>query len=316
VSETQPTAAVSLIVTTPGRPDQFLMGVRRATPTSRRHPNVLSTPTMRIPEGSLQAVLAEHFGGVCSLPAQGAIEQLPESAPSAFGGAQTLASSISFIVEATLARKLSLADALVSGELRGYAAPIALAVDVVPDPATEKDELTHMLTVAVELEAGENLMPQHLPSYSRLLWVDEARLQRALEHNDVLPSESLSPATIHCRNILALLVVRCLCATTTSVGLDVAQPICLDGQLPTRKYFGTGTRDRPVCKPKGQSPRLGSASGRVTVSTKTPSTPGAGVEGAPNHQYLSLHWLTPRIPPAHPNSQRRPPRIMRSMEAV
>jgi hypothetical protein len=186
VSYTQLTAAVSLIVTSPGRPDQLLMGVRRATPTSQRHPNVLSTPTMRIPEAALQAVLAEHFDGAWSAPAQGAIEQLPESARLPFGGAQTLGSNVSFMVEATLARKLSLADALISGALRGYAGPIALALDVVPDPATEEDELTYMLTVAVELEAGENLIPQHSPSYSQLLWVDEGSLEGAIEHNDVL----------------------------------------------------------------------------------------------------------------------------------
>jgi hypothetical protein len=183
----QPTAAISLVLRAPDAPGMILLGVRSSTATSRRHPNVLSTPTMRVPHAVLRTVLEEHLEGNVELPNVGMIEELPSSAPVLFGGQQTLATTVAFLVESILARKLGLADALVSGTIHGRAAPIAVAVDDVPDEATGETERTHMLTIAVDLVAGETaLFPYSTPSYSRLLWVAADRLTHALEHNDPL----------------------------------------------------------------------------------------------------------------------------------
>lgn len=179
------TAAVSLVITTPDHPGQMLLGVRTPTATSRRHPNVLSTPTMRVPEVFLMALLGEAFGSDLSLPATGDIDELPPSHSMMFGGAQALATGVAFLVEATLARKVGVADALVQGNLFGRARPLALAVDRVPDAATGQEELTCMLTVGVELDAGAALIPEASPSYSEFLWVDTAKLREALDYNDV-----------------------------------------------------------------------------------------------------------------------------------
>jgi hypothetical protein len=182
----EPTAAVSLVVRAPDAPGRILMGVRSPTPTSRRHPNVLSTPTMRVSHGAFNEALAEHAAGPW-LPSAGIIKQLPDSSPVPFGGAQTLATTVAFIVESILARKLGVADALVLGTLHGRAVPVATAVDDVPDEATGESERTHMLTIAVDLVAGETTaFPSSTPSYSRLLWVEAERLAHALEHNDPL----------------------------------------------------------------------------------------------------------------------------------
>ena len=179
------TAAVSLLLSAPGREGQVLLAVRSATPTSRRHPDVLSTPTMRIPTGVLDAVLAEHLDAPPSL-AQGQIEPLPGLERVEFGGAQTLASGISFLVEALFARKLGAAELLLEGRLHGHAALAALAVDLVPDAATEEEELTHMLTIAVELDQGASLLPAQTLSYSQFVWAPLEKLEGALADSDPL----------------------------------------------------------------------------------------------------------------------------------
>lgn len=162
------------------------MGVRRSTPTSPRHPDVLSTPTLRVPHSLMNAVCQEAFGHAPELPDVGQSLRLPDSPPVEFGGAQTLWTGTAFIVESALARKLGLADALVQGELHGLARPAGIAVDVVPDPATEEAELTHMLSVEVEIHRGADLFREATPSYSRLEWVEANKLAEAVSLKDPL----------------------------------------------------------------------------------------------------------------------------------
>ncbi len=184
------TTAISLIVSTPDRPGELLIGIRTPTATSKRHPNVLSTPTMRIPRSMLGGALEEQLDENPPLPKIGEIAELPPSEPVAFGGAQTLASGISYFVESVFARKLGAADLLVNGLLHGQAHVTALAMDLVPDVATEKDELTLMLTVGTKLEAGASLIPEATPSYSRLLWVPFVKLSDAVDSIDALRVDS------------------------------------------------------------------------------------------------------------------------------
>jgi hypothetical protein len=182
----QVTAAVSLLVSTPGRADRTLLGVRTATATSARHPEVLSTPTMRIPPGVLDAVLAEELGETIPSPEVGEIRILSGCPEREFGGAQASASGVSHLVETTMARKLGCADALLRGDLHGHARAVALAYDRVPDAATEADEMTLMLTVAVHLGAGVEHLPASTPSYSRFTWAANRKLGRAIADNDPL----------------------------------------------------------------------------------------------------------------------------------
>lgn len=185
-SELQPTCVISLVIRRPDRPEEMLMGVRAETPTSARHPNVLSTPTMRIPQSALEAIIGEHPAALGYPMDVGTVAPLSAAPAVEFGGAQALATTTAFLVESSLSRKLGSSDLLVTGELHGRATPAAIAVDVVPDPATGLDELTHMLTVVVDLDQGWDQIPGATPSYSELLWVPRDRLADALEHNDVL----------------------------------------------------------------------------------------------------------------------------------
>ena len=43
-----------------------------------------------------------------------------------------------------------------------------------------------MLTLVVDVLEGADALPASTPSYSQLLWAPTARLQEALDHNDVL----------------------------------------------------------------------------------------------------------------------------------
>lgn len=160
------------------------MGVRRATPTSLRHPDVLSTPTLRVPHSLMNAIIHEAHGRVPTFPGVGEFETFPRVSPVEFGGAQTLWTGTAFVVESLLARKMGQADALVMGRLRGHAGLAGIAVDVVPDPATEKSELTHMLTIEVDVQAGADRLDRPTPSYSRLEWVEIEKLAEAVSRKD------------------------------------------------------------------------------------------------------------------------------------
>lgn len=184
MTDPPPTCAVSLVLRSPLHPDEVMLGVRSPTVSSPRHPDVLSTPTMRIPAGVLTDILADAYGEAPPLPPTGAIHRLPDAEPVRFGGRRDDTPTATFVVEGLFARKLGAADLLVEGHVFGRIVPAALAVDVVPDPATGISELTHMLTLHVELDGGTELLPASTPSYSRFVWVRGDQLGVALEANN------------------------------------------------------------------------------------------------------------------------------------
>jgi hypothetical protein len=176
---------IGLMLEDQERPGQLLLGVRRPTPTSSRHPDVLSTPTMRVPTHLMEATLEQLRPGKHRDPALGAIHTLQSRTSVPVGQALSLASPLAFMVESLLARKLGAGDALALGTMTGTAIPAALAYDEVFDPGTDKGdpELTRMLTVRVLIQRGGNLIPSETASYSGLHWVDAGILPSAVEEN-------------------------------------------------------------------------------------------------------------------------------------
>jgi len=180
------TNVVSLVVRTPEHPGKLLMGVRAPTPTSRRHPHVLSTPTMRVPAEILAAAVAAQAPGSMPALSLGHIHTFRPSHSVPFGGAQRQTSGLAFLVESVLAKKVGLSNALVEGNAFGSVALGSLALDLVPDAATKESELTEMLTLVATLDAGSDQIPSSTLSYGQFMWADPAQLQDALAHNDAL----------------------------------------------------------------------------------------------------------------------------------
>jgi len=181
---------ISCLIFSAWDPSRLLLGVRTATPTSPRHPGVLSTPTLRVPSVLFNACGA----GDLSAAPDGVIREL-RGKPSRLVGAGLSQSPDVFAVETLLARKLGLATVLVTGELRGTAAAVAVAVDSVHDPlGTELTERTALLSYAVQLTAGSEFVPEATASYSRLFWADAGLIREAVRARDALiVDETLNP---------------------------------------------------------------------------------------------------------------------------
>jgi transcriptional regulator with XRE-family HTH domain len=176
------TPVVSLVIQ---HEDMVLLGIRAATITSGRHPNVLSSPTMRIPRSLMHAALEEI--GV-DIPALGEIRLLHGPRQVRFGCRDSMKDQIAYLAECLLARKLGVSDALVTGRLNGRAVPRAIALDVVADEGTITldEELTLMLSIQLYIESGLTQFPASTPSYSHLGWFAADRVQEAVALNDAL----------------------------------------------------------------------------------------------------------------------------------
>lgn len=183
--ETTVTAVVSLVIRQPDS-RSILLGVRRSTSTSARHPDVLSTITMRIPAAILTAAL-EEVGAAGLMPSFGEsihIDRAPELRFGEPDGFQYVATVLS---ESLMARKLDVADSLVQGLIGGSIRPLGIAAELVEDPKGGFGaERTVMLTYELMAERGASLFKPESASYSTIAWVDGARLGEALARNDAL----------------------------------------------------------------------------------------------------------------------------------
>jgi len=177
---------VSLAVLRPGDPALALFGVRSATLTSSRHPNVLSSPTMRVPAAVMRAALSS-LGMACFQPETGEIRLLSGCPTAPIGCAGSMGDVTAFLVESVLMRKLGLAGPLVTGRVTGRATAKALALDRVADPlGGGPEELTLMLSILLELDSGAEEFPVSTESYLRLDWVDIERIRDAVDSHDAL----------------------------------------------------------------------------------------------------------------------------------
>jgi hypothetical protein len=180
-----PIGVLSAVIVDERRPAMTLLGVRRPSELTVRHPNVLSVPTMRLPPG-LFALITGDVPGPGTHPVAGA------AVPVGRGGRG--ASDASYAVESLLIAKLGLADAVQDGTLHGRAMPRYLSVEEVGDPlGTGVGQWTAMLTFEVRLDSGVDAIPASTGSYSRLVWVESAKIPQALaRHDALLLDESLS----------------------------------------------------------------------------------------------------------------------------
>lgn len=177
---------VSLVVLQERRPGIVLFGVRTPTATSDRHPNVLSSPTMRVPSEVMRAALEAERIDPWSVQ-HGEIRALHGHADYPFGVAHSMTSPVAFLAEHLLARKLGVAEVLVNGRLNGTVCAGGISFDTVHDSESEpQDESTLMLSLTVRIAAGEDLFPERTESYSRLAWVETDQVHEAVRTHDPL----------------------------------------------------------------------------------------------------------------------------------
>ena len=176
---------LSLLLNTAGDPDRYLFGVRRHARTSRRHPGVVSTPTMRLPAEFLPIVGTAIDTSRIEGSRYQSIDQEGEvSAP--IGVEKSLGYPLAFVVESLLARKLELSDQLVSGTLSGSCRRLLVASAVVHDEqGGDIPEMTTMLTAHVTIDS-EIWLPAQTKSYSRFIWSGLEQVGVAVEANDAL----------------------------------------------------------------------------------------------------------------------------------
>lgn len=176
---------IALIVHAAEDPSRVLLGVRAPVPTSPRHPEVLSTPTMRVPAAVMEATLAEELAGGPPALEPGEIRPLRGARSANFGRARSGMEPVAFLAEHLLSRKLGVSAELAQGKVAGIASAAVLAMDEVLDPASTDGgaELTHMLTIRLALETGADAFPEATEHYSRLHWVEAAKLPAAVAAN-------------------------------------------------------------------------------------------------------------------------------------
>lgn len=177
---------------------RVLLGVRRQSPTSGRHPDVLSTPTMRIPLSTMVDLLSTEPEPAGELTPPH-FERLPQRQVWPLGVAYSLASPQAFVAEALIARKLGLARALVDGDLRGQLRQSTLAYDLVHDDEGGYEQ-TLMLTLSCVLSGPPPALPTSSAGYSLLAWVDAAEVGPAVRSKDpvrLVPGVSPLQVCIH-----------------------------------------------------------------------------------------------------------------------
>lgn len=165
---------------------EVTVAVRRAQ-TNRRHPGVVSLPTMRVPLIGLPFV--ERYRPLASRErpmferVAGQVEE--------FGVPGAGRSMWAFLTETLLARKIGVSGLLEEGRLRGMCALRLIGAGAVDDPTgTRGIEATLMYTLAIEITQGAKLIPLSSPSYSYIRWVHDHALGTAWRQRD---GQSLVP---------------------------------------------------------------------------------------------------------------------------
>jgi hypothetical protein len=187
----KPVPVVSVVMFRDQTKSEILLGVRRASQDNPRHPGVLSTPTLRVPDQIFSLLKAE--AGVC--PAETHV-QLPPDHPTFEVGRNGYMRSIpAFVLESVCARKLGVGNALTQSVLTGTARAGCFEIDNVNDPqGTQRTELTAMLTYEMVINQGADCFPSETEAYSRLIWAPSNKVKDALRSRDaLLLDQSLNP---------------------------------------------------------------------------------------------------------------------------
>lgn len=162
-----------------------LVGVRDPE-TNSTHPNVLSVPTKRVPNGVLGAIeveiLQENSVGTSTTYILNELD--PDQRTNGHN-------SLFFAVKSILAEKLGVAEQIELGNVRFETRLEAMVVGTVKHPDFE--EKTCMYNASVLL-TGASLVPDKTSSYRSLIWTPSENFIRAAESKDLTEvSHELNP---------------------------------------------------------------------------------------------------------------------------
>jgi hypothetical protein len=176
--------------------DSRVLAVVRSEIANPTHPNVVSVPTQRVPRTLLDAILASAVG-VAGSPS-------PHVAHfhggTIAGDSATGHNPLVYAVEALLARKLGLAEALEGGRT-SFRAALRARVDGVAvydnlGPGVMREPV-RMLNVAVELAGFAHDLPTSTNSYSSIRWTPVDQMLRCIATKDpTLIDPAFSPIEI------------------------------------------------------------------------------------------------------------------------
>jgi hypothetical protein len=158
----------------------ILIGVRTVT-ANRTHPQVISTPTQRIPWSFVRQLSAgaTAIGGLES-SGRARVLDIQSSASSE--------AATRYVVRALFSSKLGIAAQLETGKLEYRAAVESLTLGTAqyPNlPAHQGKERILMFNIRVTITEGAGLFPTGTASYDPLAWVDKKAFLKAVESKDI-----------------------------------------------------------------------------------------------------------------------------------
>jgi hypothetical protein len=147
---------------------QVLVGVRRPS-SNPTHPNVVSVPTQRVPEGLAEAIQLMVPKGGSSFQWVGRDGHSP----------------LRYAIDSLLARKLGLGEPLEAGWIDYEAAAASETIGDAEYGAGISERIV-MLNCFVRLRGGSEYLDGSSASYSAIEWVEPTRLATALHERDPL----------------------------------------------------------------------------------------------------------------------------------
>lgn len=158
-----------------------VLNVVRDPSTNTTHPNVVSTPTQRIPLSVYQQILElTHSGSSYPTPHLDTKENRPDHTTSGHN-------PLIYITEALLARKLGLAPFLERDQVQ-YQVHFGLSKTATTYIEDENSEPApyhiSMLNLVVVIQNGVDLFPDKTASYSHILWVESGKFLDMVQHKD------------------------------------------------------------------------------------------------------------------------------------
>jgi hypothetical protein len=177
--EANPVIALTILDSPDGGRD-ILVGVRTIT-ANRTHPQVISTPTQRIPWSFVRHICAGATA-IGDFKGSGGTHVLDVQSSSSSEAATR------YVVRALFSSKLGVAAELETGRLEYHATLESLTLGTAhyPNlPAHHGKERILMCNIRVTLTKGAELFPESTASYDPLVWVDKNAFIKAVESKDI-----------------------------------------------------------------------------------------------------------------------------------
>jgi hypothetical protein len=176
---------------------KILLGVRQSCTPAERHRQILCLPVIQVPRILFNAVT----GTLHTDLEVGEVRRLNDKSTAAIGEG-VLQIPDTFLIESLLAQGLDLGEPLIMGLIRGRASAIAIALDQPTNARARPADHRYMVTYAMTLTSGADLIPPAAGDYSKLLWAEKRLVSQAVQANDIrIMSNTLDLTKISANNL-------------------------------------------------------------------------------------------------------------------